>query len=83
VSVIIAGCLSRTQAWVAAPLFFVGGIALMVFLSHERRHPTRGYTRWQWLAAYATVAILALFTFLALWNAITGHCLGTDLNSSN
>jgi len=35
------------------------------------------------LAAGLMVAIGCCFVFLSVYGAITGHCLGTNLNSSN
>lgn len=50
------------------------------------RHPDRVSNDWpaaaRKLFALGMVAIGVLLTFLAVYGAVTGHCLGTDLDSN-
>lgn len=79
---IVAGCPTRTQSWwlvVPEAAYTVGALYLV---ARPERILTQQSPAAKRLSVGAMAAIGALFVFLSVWTGITGHCLGTNLNSN-
>lgn len=79
--VIVAGCFTRTQAWIATVIFVAWTLYAFYILARPDRIKNDWDPRIKRLAALALVVVGLLFVFLAVYNAVTGHCLGTNLDS--
>ena len=79
---VIAGCPTRTQSW----WLLVPETAYTVLALVLAMRPDVITNDWPRLrkrvVAVAMVLVGALFMFLSVWTGLTGHCLGTDLDSS-
>jgi hypothetical protein len=79
---IVVGCPTRTQSWwlvVPEAAYTVSSIYLIA--RPERILNLQSPVKKR-LSASAMAAIGGLFVFLSIWTGLTGHCLGTNLNSN-
>jgi hypothetical protein len=78
---ILAGCPTTTQSWwLLVPETIYTVFALFLTVRPDVITADWGHSRKR-LAAVAMVLVGAFFMFMSIYTGLTGHCLGTDLDS--
>ncbi len=78
VGMMIAGCFSKPVAWVAVAALLAFS-TFAAFALRSTRHG--GPSRRDRVILTHTMIVGLILTFLAVWNATTGHCLGASPHS--